>query len=57
MLRHIWYWLNATFGMRVYFKGKDGKAYVKEGWNKPEELFEHLKKYHPDEYAKLKQGE
>ena len=53
MIKKIWYWLNATFGLRLYFKDKDGKAYIKEGWNRPEELFEHLKIHHPKEYSKL----
>ena len=53
MLKHIWYWLNATFGRRIYFKNKDNVAMIKEGYNPPEELFEHLKKYHPDVYANL----
>jgi len=53
MLKNIWYWLNATFGRRTYFKDKDNKAMIKEGYNPPEELLEHLKKHHPDEYANL----
>ena len=52
MIERLWRWLNRTFGMRSYYK-EDGKAYIKEGFNPPEELFEHLKKYHPEEYAGL----
>ena len=53
MLRCIWHWLNSTFGRRQHFRGKDGKVYVKEGFNIPEELFKHLKEHHPNEHANL----
>ena len=51
-MKKLWYWLNATFGERRYLK-IDGTAYIKEGFNKPEPLLEHLKSYHPDEYSLL----
>lgn len=56
MIRHVlgrfWRLLNRTFGSRSYMK-IGGKFYVKEGFNPPEELFEHLRKYHPEEYTDI----
>jgi len=57
VMRAIWYWINSTFGGRVYSRGGDGKCYVKEGFNKPEELSEHLKRYHPEEYKEMVEGD
>lgn len=51
----IWYWLNANLGIRKYFK-EDGGVYIKEGFNKPEELFEHLRQHHPEEYKLVEEG-
>lgn len=48
-MKELWYWLNATFGVRKYFR-KDRVIFIKEGFNKPEEFKEHLKNYHYDEY-------
>lgn len=48
------YWFNAHFGVRRYSE-VDGKCYVQEGNNPPEELFEHLRRHHPKEYGELKQ--
>lgn len=47
------HWWNRHFGKRQYFADDDGKASVQEGTNPPEKLMEHLKKYHPKEYADL----
>ncbi len=49
MLSKIWYWLNAQFGYRRYFK-ISGIVYIKEGYNKIEKLGEHLAIHHPEEY-------
>ena len=49
---NIKHWWNRHFGKRRYFK-EGGIAYIQEGTNPPEKLFEHMKKYHPDEYADL----
>ena len=54
VIERLWHWLNRAFGMRSYSK-VGGKAYIKEGFNPPEELLEHLKKYHPEEYAELRE--
>lgn len=48
-------WYNRTFGKRQYFIGDDNKAYIKEGGNPPEELSEHLGKYHLTDLEKLKE--
>lgn len=53
LFKLLWYQINSNFGGRIYFK-KDGILYVKEGFNKPEPFWEHLKEYHPDEYEMVK---
>ncbi|KKN25469.1 hypothetical protein LCGC14_0884340 [marine sediment metagenome] len=47
----ILHWLNRKFGKRRYFK-RNGIAYIQEGTNESEELLEHLKREHPEEYQK-----
>ena len=48
----IKHWWNRHFGKCQYFV-EDGKDYIQEGTNPPEDLLEHLKLYHPTEYAYL----
>lgn len=52
-LKKIWWQFNSEFGSRNYFR-KDGILYVKEGFNKPEPFWQHLKEYHPEEYERVK---
>lgn len=48
-------WYNRNFGKRQYFMGDDDKAYIKEGSNPPEELWEHLEKYHPKDLERIRE--